>query len=185
MPTKGQITTNPANGNIYEFVETAKDTNGERVTLKATIKSQGQLVLNHFHAHQDETFEVISGQLTILLNGETMILSAGEKITLPKNIPHNHYNNEDATVTYIHSVTPALDFDYLIETLAGLASDVNVKKRKYRLIQDLVTLKYFDSKSYVADVPVGIQKMLANTVAPIARLFGYRAIYEKYSGIEK
>jgi len=24
-----------------------------------------------------------------------------------------------------------------------------------------------------------------NTVAPIGRLFGYRAIYKKYSGIEK
>ena len=88
-------------------------------------------------------------------------------------------------VVYVHTVTPALDFDYLIETLAGLANDVNNKRKKYRLIQDLVTLKYFDSKSYVADIPIGVQKMLANTVAPIARLFGYRAIYEKYSGIEK
>lgn len=185
MPAKGQITINPANGNTYEFLETATDTNGDRVTLKTTIKSQGQLVPNHFHAFQDETFEVISGQLTILLDGETKTLAAGEKITLPKNIPHNHFNNDDAMVVYVHTVTPALDFDYLIETLAGLANDVNNKRKKYRLIQDLVTLKYFDSKSYVADIPIGVQKMLANTVAPIARLFGYRAIYEKYSGIEK
>lgn len=32
------------NGNSYEFVETAEDTNEKRVTLKATIKSKGELV---------------------------------------------------------------------------------------------------------------------------------------------
>jgi len=185
MPTKGQTITNPTNGDSYEFLETAMDTNGERVTMKAIIKSKGQLVPKHFHTFQDETFEVIEGQLTILLDGEIKKLSAGEKITLPKNIPHNHYNNEDTEVTYIHSVTPALDFDYLIENLVGLAADGKSKNGKYGLVQELVALKYLDSKSYLADIPIGIQKVLMNTIAPIGRLFGYRAIYKKYSGIEK
>jgi quercetin dioxygenase-like cupin family protein len=185
MPTKGQTIINPTNGDSYEFIETAKDTQGERVCMKAIINSKGQLVPKHFHVFQDETFEVVSGQLTILLEGQTRILSAGEKITLQKNVPHNHYNNEDAAVTYIHTVTPALDFDYLIENLVGLAADGKGDNGKYGLVQELVTLKYLDSKSYLADIPIGVQKMLMNTVAPIARWFGYRAIYKKYSGIEK
>ncbi len=185
MPIKGQKTTNPINGDTYEFIETAKDTNGERVKLKTTIYSKGQLVPKHFHVLQDETFEVISGQLTILLDGQTKTLSAGEKITFPRNIPHNHYNNENTAVTYLHSVTPALDFDYLIENLVGLAADGKSKNGKYGLVQELVTLKYLDSKSYLADIPIGLQKVLMNTIAPIGRLFGYRAIYKKYSGIEK
>ena len=185
MPIKGKIITNPTSRDSYEFLETAKDTNGERVTLKATIKSKGHLVPKHYHIFQDETFEVISGQLTVLWDGETKTLSAGEKITLPKNIPHNHYNNEDIAVIYIHTVTPALDFDFLIENLVGLAGDGKSKNGKYGLVQELVTLKYLDSKSYLADIPIGIQKILANTIAPIGRLFGYRAIYKKYSGIEK
>jgi len=185
MPTKGQTITNPTSGDSYEFLETAKDTNGERVTMKAIVKSKGQLVPNHFHVFQDETFEVISGQLTIFLEGQTKKLAAGEKITLPKNIPHNHYNNEDTAVTYIHSVTPALDFDFLIENLVGLAADGKSKNGKYGLVQELVALKYLDSKSYLADIPIGVQKVLMNTIAPIGRLFGYRAIYKKYSGIEK
>jgi quercetin dioxygenase-like cupin family protein len=185
MPTKGQTITNPTNGDSYEFLETAKDSNGERVTMKAMIKSKGQLVPKHFHVFQDETFEVISGQLSIFLEGEIKTLSAGEKITLPKNIPHNHYNNEDSVVTYIHTVTPALDFDFLIENLVGLAADGKSKNGKYGLIQELVALKYLDSKSYLADIPIGVQKVLMNIIAPIGRLLGYRAIYKKYSGIEK
>lgn len=185
MPIKGQIITNTTNGDSYEFLETAKDTKGKRVTLKATIKSKGRLVPKHYHVFQDETFEVIAGQLTILLDGQTSTLSAGEKVTLPKNIPHNHYNNEAIAVTYIHTVTPALDFDFLIENLAGLAADGKNKNGKYGLVQELVTLKYLDSKSYLADIPIGVQKLLMNTIAPIGRLYGYRAIYKKYSGIEK
>ena len=185
MPTKGQISTNPTNGDSYEFLETAKDSNGQRVILKAIIKSKGQLVPKHFHVFQDETFEILSGQLTVWLDGQTRTIIAGEKITLPKNVPHNHYNNEDIPLIYIHTITPGLDFDYLIENLMGLAADGKSKNGKYGLVQELVALKYLDSKSYLADIPVGIQKILMNTIAPIGKLFGYRAIYKKYSGIEK
>ena len=153
--------------------------------MKATIKSKGQIVPKHYHVLQDETFEVISGQMTIFLDGSMRTLSAGEKITLPKNIPHNHFNNDDVPLTYIHTVTPALDFDYLIENLVGLAADGKSKNGKYGLVQELVSIKYLDSKSFLADIPLGVQKVLINTIAPIGRIIGYRAIYKKYSGIEK
>jgi quercetin dioxygenase-like cupin family protein len=185
MPSKGQIITNPTNGDSYQFLETAQDTSGACVTMKAAIKSKGQLVPNHFHVLQDETFEVISGKLTVFFEGSTKIISAGEKITLPKNKPHNHYNDDDVEVVYIHTVTPALDFDLLIENLVGLAADGKSKNGKYGLVQELVSLRYLDSKSYLADVPIFIQNLLMKTIAPIGRLFGYRAVYKKYSGLEK
>lgn len=185
MPKQGQTITNPTNGDSYTFLETATDTKGERVTMQATIKSRGQLVPKHYHVLQDETFEVISGELTVFFEGQTRKIGAGEKIKFPNNIPHNHYNDDENPVVYIHSVTPALDFDYLIENLVGLAADGKSKNGKYGLVQELVSLKYLDSKSYLADIPMGVQNILMNTVAPVARLFGYRAIYPKYSGIEK
>jgi len=185
MPTKGQILTNPASGDIYEFLETAKDTNGQRVTMKMTLKSKGELVPNHFHALQDEHFEVVSGNLTILLDGKKHVLTQGEKMTLPKNEPHNHYNANNETVVFIQSVTPALDFDYLLENIIGLTIDGKMPNGKAGLIQELVTLKYLDSKSYLANIPQGIQKFLMNVIGPIGRMFGYRAIYKKYSDIEK
>lgn len=185
MPIRGQITTNPINGDTYEFIETASDTNGQRVRLKATIRTNGPLVPKHFHVLQDETFEVVSGKLTVIVNQQTQTLQAGDSITLHKGIAHNHFNNETVPVTYFHSVTPALDFDYLIENLAGLAADGKSKNGSYGLVQELVTLKYLDSKSYLADIPVWVQKIMMQTVGPIGRVLGYRAIYKKYSGIEK
>ncbi|AFK05721.1 Cupin 2 conserved barrel domain protein (plasmid) [Emticicia oligotrophica DSM 17448] len=185
MPSKGQILNNPATGDVYEFLETAKDTNGQRVTIKMTLKSKGELVPNHYHALQEEHFEVISGKLTILLDGKTQVLKQGDKITLPKNKPHNHYNNDTETVVFKQSVSPALDFDYLLENIIGLTIDGKMPNGKAGLIQELVTLKYLDSKSYLANIPQGIQMFLMNVVGPIGRMFGYRAIYKKYSDIEK
>lgn len=185
MPSKGQILTNPDTGDIYEFLETAKDTNGQRVSIKMSLKSKGEQVPDHFHALQDEHFDIISGSLTVLLDGRKQVFKQGDKITLPKNKPHNHYNADNETVVFIQSVTPALDFDYLLENIIGLTIDGKMPNGKAGLVQELVTLKYLDSKSYLASIPLGLQKLLMNVVGPIGRLFGYRAIYKKYSGIEK
>ena len=185
MPSKGQILSNPDTGDIYEFLETAKDTNGQRVSIKMTLKSKGEQVPDHYHALQEEHFEIVSGRLTVLIDGKKQILAQGDKITLPRNKPHNHYNNDDETVVYVQSVTPALDFDYLLENIIGLTIDGKMPNGKAGLIQELVTLKYLDSKSYLASIPQGLQQFLMNVVGPVGRLFGYRAIYKKYSGIEK
>lgn len=185
MPATGQTITNPATGDAYQFIETAADTRGARVRMKACIKSRGQLVPKHFHVLQDETFEVLEGRLTVILEGRTQVLGPGETITLPRNVPHNHFNDHHSPVTYQHTVTPALDFDLLIENLVGLAADGRSRNGKYGLVQELVALRYLDSRSYLADVPVAVQDTLARIVGPIARLFGYRAVYRKYSGMEK
>lgn len=185
MPNVGQIYKNPQSGDEFEFLETAKSSNGKRVVLRYKVKQKGEFVPNHFHVLQDETFEITKGSLTVWKDGKTFEVSAGNKITLEKGIKHNHYNNSDETLEYIHIVEPALDFDYLLENIIGLTIDGKMPNGKAGLVQELVTLKYLDSKSYLADIPVGIQNLLMNTIAPIARLFGKRAIYKKYSDIEK
>lgn len=185
MPEKGQVLENPITGDLFEFIETAKDTNGSYVAIKSTIKSRGKLVPNHFHAFQDEIFEVVSGKLTVWIDGKTQVYKEGEKIKLPKNKAHNHYNTEDEPLVYIHTTEPALDFDYFIENIVGMAADGKMRNGKAGLVQELVTLKYMDSKAFLADLPLGLQKVLMMTVAPLARKFGYRAFYKKYTGIEK
>ncbi|MBK9151026.1 MAG: cupin domain-containing protein [Saprospiraceae bacterium] len=185
MSNKGQILTNPTNGDTYEFLETSEKTHGSKLVMKATICSRGLLVPIHYQVYQDESFKVISGQLTIISNDQHMSVGVGEKIVLPKNIPHNHFNDQPEPLIYLHTVTPAPDFEHLIETLTGLAADGKSKNGQYGLLQQLASLKYPNSKSYVTDTPEWVQNILMNTVAPIARLFGYRAVYRKYSGIEK
>lgn len=186
MAKKGQILKNPYSGDTYEYLETAKETNGERVTIKMILKTKGPLVPDHMHTLQDESFEVLSGKLAILSEGKKITLSPGDKIAFPKNTPHNHYNDDDkAEAVFIQTLTPALDFEYLLETIVGLSTDGKMPNGKAGLIQELVILKYIDSKSFLVNIPLGVQKLLMNILAPIGRFLGYRAVYKKYSEIEK
>ena len=185
MPTKGQKLVDKFNGDTIEFIETSSDTNGERVTFKVTLKSKGQTVDDHYHILQEESFKVLSGRMTYFLDGKQHNIKAGEEVTLPKNKPHNHYNMDDEPVEYIQTITPGIDVDFFIENLFGMINDGKVKDGKLPFLQAMVTGKYLESSSRLASIPPGLQNILINILGPIARLFGYRAIYKKYTGIEK
>jgi quercetin dioxygenase-like cupin family protein len=185
MPTKGQILADKFTGDSFEFIETAKDTNGERVTIKVTLASKGRTVDDHIHVLQDETFKMISGRMTYFLDGKKHYLNAGEEVTLPKNKAHNHYNTDDGPAVYYQTISPAIDVDYFLENLFGLINDGKVKNGKLPFLQGMVTIKYLESPSFLANMPRGLQTGLAAVLAPVARMFGYRAIYKKYTGMEK
>jgi quercetin dioxygenase-like cupin family protein len=185
MPHKGQILTNKLTGDAIEFLETGSNTGGERVTIKVTQKKSGQTIDNHIHVLQDETFKVISGRLTCFQNGKEYHLYSGDELTLSKNVAHNHYSTSEEPAVYIQTITPAMDTDYFFENYFGLLNDGKIKNGKLPFFQAMVTLKYMDSPSFLADIPRGLQKILATCLAPAGRLFGYRAIYKKYTGIEK
>jgi quercetin dioxygenase-like cupin family protein len=80
MAIKGQILTNPDTGDIYEFLETAKDTNGEYIKVKMTLNTKGELVPNHFHVLQDESFEILSGNMTVWLDNKLQTVASGNSI---------------------------------------------------------------------------------------------------------
>jgi len=185
MPTKGQILVDKFTGDTFEFLETSSDTSGERVTIKVTLKSKGQTVDDHIHILQEESFKVLSGRMTYFLDGKKHLLNEGEEVVLPKNKAHNHYNIEDEPVEYIQTITPGIDVDLFLENLFGMINDGKVKDGKLPFLQAMVTGKYLESPSRLASIPLGPQNILINILGPIARLFGYRAIYKKYTGIEK
>ena len=185
MPIKGQFLLNPTTHDSYKFLETAQDTDGEYVLLHTTLTTTGLLVPNHLHVSQDETFEVLTGALTVWANGRVRVLGPGERLVLPRNQPHNHFNAGESPVAYLHHVSPALDFDYLIENMVGLSLDGKGRNGKFGLLQELVWLKHLDSKSFLADMPRSVQQALMAVLTPLGRLLGYRAVYKKYSGIEK
>lgn len=185
MPTKGQKLVDKFTGDTIEFIETSADTNGERVTLKVTLKSKGQTVDDHLHLMQEESFKILSGRMTYFLSGEQHHVNAGEEVVLPRNKAHNHYNTDDEPAVYIQTITPGIDVDLFLENLFGMINDGKVKNGKLPFLQAMVTGKYLESPSRLASIPIGPQNFLINTLGPLARLLGYRAIYQKYTGIDK
>lgn len=182
MPKKGQIIPNPRTGEYIEFMETAAETNGAYTRIKIKMTAGGFRPVMHLHTTTDETFEVISGQLTYVQDDETKTISAGEKVTLPKKKFHTHYNGSKEDLIMYQTFTPSLDVDLFLENLFGLDAEGKVPNGQPAFLQLMVWGKTYQCKAYVASVPLGAQKLLTFILSPIGRLLGYKAAYKRFSG---
>lgn len=175
---KGTKLVNPENGEYFEFVQTADDTGGAFSTIKVLLKKGGFKPVMHRHLSQDESLEVISGQLTYILEGQAPVtLGPGEKVTLPRGVGHTHFNDSDTDLLMFQTVSPALDFEPFIIALRHQVLKGNVKKGQPPFLQLMVWMNDLEGKSCVANIPVGLQKVLAGILAPIGKLAGYKAFY--------
>ena len=172
-------------GDIFERIVSSEDTGGEYSIVKVTLMPGGFKPVLHYHSVQDETFEVTSGRLTYILDGKRGVINAGEKIRLPKGVPHTHYNNEKEELVMNQIVTPSLDFDCFSDTIFGLASEGKLRKGTPGLLQILMLLSKLQSKTFLASIPQGVQSSLAYILFPLGKLLGYKAVYKRFSGFDK
>ncbi len=179
MATKGQLLISPATGEYFEFVETAAETGGKHSTIKVMLKKTGFKPVMHKHLEQDESFEVVSGKLTYVLEGQAPVtIGVGERVTLPKAVGHTHYNDGDEDLVMLQTATPALDFEPFVEAMHLNYIRGLVKNGQPPFLQLMVWMNEMKGKTCLADIPVGVQKFLATVLAPIGRLRGYRAFYD-------
>jgi mannose-6-phosphate isomerase-like protein (cupin superfamily) len=181
MPTINKQFVLPS-GDSVEILETSAMTNGERVRARFFLKPNVIRVGPHIHVRQDESYEVISGKLTCFLKDKKHVVEAGSTIVLPRGIPHQHYNEGPDDAVAIETMTPGLDFDYALENIFGLASEQKGLSGLGLKLYGLVRIRRMKSTILLADVPQWFQYALAWVVTPVAELFGYRAIYRRFSG---
>lgn len=184
MAYKGQIIKNPRTGEYIEFMETSAETGGEYSRIKIKVIAGGFKPVMHMHTTTDESFEVISGRLTYIQDNEKKSIDPGEKVTLVRGKAHTHYNDGTDDLLMYQTFTPSLDIDTFLENLFGLDAEGKVEKGKPAFLQLMVWSKTFQCKAYIASAPLGIQKVLSILLAPIGRLFGYKAVYKRFSGFD-
>lgn len=85
MPTQGQILYNPVTEDTFEFLKTAKDTDGVRVVMKDTIRGKSKMVRDDMHRVKDDTYELVLGTMTVWQGGKLSRLPTGEWITLGRH----------------------------------------------------------------------------------------------------
>ena len=166
-----------------EILENAAMTNGAYTRVRLVFKPGGSRVPPHRHLLQDETYQVISGTVTYMLDGKVHQAAAGATFTLPKSVIHEHYTVGPEDAVSIQTMTPALDFDVIVENLFGLGSEGRGVNAIDALMQGLVWIRKMKGPFYLA-LPIPFQRALAAVVTPVAYAFGYRALYKRFSGEE-
>jgi quercetin dioxygenase-like cupin family protein len=61
----------------------------------------------HVHDLDDETFYIIEGKMTVLVNGVRFTLGPGESIFLPRRVPHQLINETAEAARYLLLCTPS------------------------------------------------------------------------------
>ena len=129
MIRTGDVIYNSITGESIRFVETAADTDGERVVIDVLVEPNGFVASAHLHPYQTEVFEVVEGELTFKVGGETITATAGESVTVEPGTAHKFWNASETAARFRCTISPALQFEKLIETMFGLANDGKTNKK--------------------------------------------------------
>jgi quercetin dioxygenase-like cupin family protein len=174
----GDVLYNSITRETIRFVETASDTDGERVVIEVLVEPTGFVAAPHFHPYQTETFEIVDGELTFQVGGETVVATAGDAVTVEPGTAHKFWNASDETARFRCTVAPALQFEQLIETMFALANDGKTNRKglpnPFRLA--VIAKHHFDDVR-LPFPPVWMQRLGLVAGAPTGRLLGYGATY--------
>ena len=119
------------------------------------------------------------------LDGREEIADLGRELIVPPGMAHDWWNagdDEAHVVVELRGDAEQLDrFEMVISTLFGLARDGETDaKGRPHLLQAALFAREFDDVVRFTNPPRLVQKILFGALAPIARLFGYRAVYPEY-----
>jgi quercetin dioxygenase-like cupin family protein len=175
----GDTLVNEVTGETITFVETAAETGGEWTLIEVEVAPGGGVPMAHVHPYQSETFEVLSGELSMTCGRDTVVALAGDVVRVAPGQVHKFWNGTAYPVRFRCTVAPARDFERFIETMFALAADGKLNKRGMPSPLRLAAIANgaFDD-SRAPYVPAWMQKAGLATGALVAKVFGYGPTYE-------
>ena len=93
-------------GDKVTILLSGQDTAQQYVVMEATVPP-GAGPPPHLHFETDETFLVLSGEITFYLGEKIILLNRGEFIFAPKGIPHYFKNTGHEDAILLETATPA------------------------------------------------------------------------------
>lgn len=104
IPTQGR--TVAVVGDVYRFLATGEDTNGKYALWEALVPPGGGPP-PHVHSREEEGFYILEGEITLTVNGERIVATAGMFANMPVGTPHSFKNESSRPARMLISVAPA------------------------------------------------------------------------------
>jgi quercetin dioxygenase-like cupin family protein len=97
------------------------DTGGAYSLLEASL-APGIVVPRHTHTREDETYHVLAGELEVVVGEESFVLSEGDTLMAPRDIPHQLRNSGNVANHYLLVFSPS-GIESFFEAMAVPAPD--------------------------------------------------------------
>ena len=91
-----------------EFVVTSGESEGELHQMRVTYQPHSDLPPSHLHPAQDETFEILDGEVEFIIDGVPKVFASGAVVEVPSGAVHQLHNISDQPATVLWSTRPAL-----------------------------------------------------------------------------
>ncbi len=149
-------------GERLTFLNTGQETNGEILEIDVSF---------NVHPYQEERFKVISGTVRFRIGDREQILTAGQSISGPPNIPHTWNSADGEEIQMLAELRPALHTDAAAASFMHAGST----QGKMSLLQAVVIMSEFDGLAYPTKTTPILMQTFVKVLAPIGRLLGYKA----------
>lgn len=171
---------NPATGERIAFLDRSEGALRFEYALEPDGFAVGKV--DHVHPGQEERIAVEAGRLGVRIEGDEWTATPGTRFAIPSGTEHTIWNDGDEPVRTTIELRPGLETHHLFETLFGLAREG--KTNDWGLpgpLQLAVLADAYREEFAFARLPVALQRALATASAPVGRLAGYRARYERFA----
>lgn len=117
----GQGKTYSAVGDKYVMLATGAQTGGSYCLADAFIPPGGGPP-PHYHTREEESFYVLEGEVTFMVDGQTVIGTPGTFVQIPRNTPHAFKNQGSAPARMLIFCAPAGFDQFMAEFAVELPS---------------------------------------------------------------
>jgi len=160
-------------GSVYAVTSAASDTGGEFVGMEFTLPPGSIPPPAHVHPGPVEEYEVIEGELDVMVAGQWRTLKAGESASVPVGALHTFKNRSGESVRVRNVHRPAARFEDYIEHICklmrarGITSTKNLRVPVYL---SMVMLEYPETLAPGRRR----ERIVINALARVGRLLGLR-----------
>jgi quercetin dioxygenase-like cupin family protein len=179
MAYTGQIIHNPVSGERITFLQTTRDTAGEKLEIELELSPDGHVHGAHVHPEQEERFHVLEGTMKFRLGLRTIVAGAGESVVVPAGRVHKFANGGDAPARARVEVVPALDMEQLFEATVELALEGNTTRKG--MPKPLHLALFVDRFRREVRAPFPPAMIVRALMAPLAALARRRGHGERYA----
>jgi quercetin dioxygenase-like cupin family protein len=135
-------------GSVYEVTRSTADAGGEFVEMIFTFPPGSFAPPPHTHPGLVEEYEVIEGELDVMVDGSWRTLSAGESASVPPDTSHTFKNRSGALVRARNVHRPPARFEDYIEhnnRLLAARGVTSAKSPRLPIYLSMVMLEYPDT----------------------------------------
>ncbi|MBI1886385.1 MAG: cupin domain-containing protein [Chloroflexi bacterium] len=174
MARAGDVIENQVSGERFTFRKTAAETDGQLLQFELALRPGGRVPIDHIHSKQEERFEVISGRATFRVGKTERELTAGESVVVPPGTAHSVRNDSGEETRIAVEFRPAMSTEFLFEAICRLAGEGKVSRSGLpNPLRMAVVARSLRDETYMAGVPVALQRAGIAVMAPLGRLLRY------------